>query len=65
MLTSEMFRSPRSTLLTYVRCSPASSASFSWEMLRFWRTSRNRRPNLPATSLKADPSGALKLANSP
>lgn len=30
MLSTAMFRSPRSTEPTYVRCSPASSANASW-----------------------------------
>ena len=44
MLTSEMFRFPRSTLLTYVRCKPANSASFSWEPPFFWRPARSFDP---------------------
>ncbi len=40
-----MFRSPRSTEPTYVRWSPARSASASWLRPRDARTARTRSPN--------------------
>ncbi len=55
MLTSEMFRSPRSTLLTYVRCRPARSASSSCDMLVRKRILRSFSPNRVCTSAKVVP----------
>jgi hypothetical protein len=45
MLSSPMLRWPRSTLDTYVRWMPASSASCSCENPRCSRIRRTRRPN--------------------
>ena len=50
MLTIDTFRSPRSTLLTYVRCRPAFAARFSWEIPFEVRTSRSFAPNRTRTS---------------
>ena len=46
MFESVMFRSPRSTEPMYVRCSPATSASASWESPRAWRSALTRSPKL-------------------
>ena len=44
MLTRLKFRSPRSTLPTYVRCKPAPSAKSSWDMALDVRSSLIRIP---------------------
>jgi hypothetical protein len=59
IVSSVMFRWPRSISDTKVRCSPASSARCSCEIFRFVRTIRNRAPNL----LRTSPLNPIPFAN--
>jgi hypothetical protein len=57
MLSTAMFRSPRSTEPTYVRCSPASSANASWLMPFVRRadlSSRAKRCLADSTMVRAE-----------